>query len=233
MSLLPFTSMVACGFSGACPGLWWWMYTSGSDVNWPDQREVGSCWRVLTFEAFMWVAARRFWKIKLAAAGKPLLRGSQGTASPALSAPPRWDGKKLCFWARQLLLSKQAGAAKSVWENNFCCSGFPHLPRSLGWARGSGGWCSLQTEPSLAFCTIARKRPLFKGELSYRCWHRCLLREKVWGVSYSCFTFDLRQINLASKAPSWLARPILKAPSPAGTSNNLLIPDVLRCPWGF
>lgn len=33
VNLLPFTSMMACGFSGACPGVWWWIDTSGSDAN--------------------------------------------------------------------------------------------------------------------------------------------------------------------------------------------------------
>lgn len=53
VSLFPFTSMVACGFSGICPGLWWWIYTSGSDANWPDQREIQSSSHVLTFVAVM------------------------------------------------------------------------------------------------------------------------------------------------------------------------------------
>lgn len=87
----------------------------------------------------MSAAAGRFWKIKLAVAGKPLLPGSQGVVSPALSDHPHWESRKLCLSASKLLLREQTGAAKSIWENNLCCSAFPHLKRSLGWVQGAEG----------------------------------------------------------------------------------------------
>lgn len=87
----------------------------------------------------MSAAAGRFWKIKLAVAGKPLLPGSQGAVSPALSDHPHWESRKLCLSASELLLREQTGAAKSIWENNLCCSAFPHLKRSLGWVQGAEG----------------------------------------------------------------------------------------------
>lgn len=180
----------------------------------------------------MEAAAGHFWKIKLAAAGKPLLHGSQGTVSPALLDHPHWEGKKLCFWASKLLLWKQAGAVKSIQENNLCCSGFPHLKRSLGWVRSSEGWFSPWTEPLLLFYTVARKGLSFKGGLDYKHLHRSLLRKKVWGVCFSLFILNPQQISPVTVSPR-LARPVLRTPSPAGMRNNLLVPDVLQCPWGF
>lgn len=54
-------------------------------------------------------------------------------------------------------------------------------------------------------------------------------------VSFSLFIFYPQQIGQAGKALSQchLVRPVLKTHSPAGTRNNLLVPGVLQCPWGF
>lgn len=129
---------------------------------------------------------------------------------------PTLESKKLCFWARKLLLRKQTGAAKSNWENSVCCLGFPHLKRSLGWVQGSKGWFSPWTEPLLLFYIIARKGLSSRGELNYNCLHRSLLRKKVWGV---CFIRSFYFLP-AADWQGWES-PVTVSPSQACFENTL------------